>query len=124
MWTPSRGGAKQTQFGTDVSPKAIVAAGLNCGNLIFNDLFVERDGQPTIKLGALKQTIDDYRDRLATPVFIGVREGYLHPESENDLHAWIEAGAPLGDGKNGYDVRLSSPLKAIEGLTAQLAEVG
>jgi CRISPR-associated protein Cst2 len=119
-----RGGAKQAQFGTEVSPKAVVAAGLNCGNLIFNDLFEERDGQPAIKLGALKQTIEDYRDRLATPVFIGVREGYLHPDSEKELNAWIEAGAPLGDGNGGYDVRLSSPLKAIEGLTAQLAEAG
>lgn len=116
-----RGGAKQAQFGTDVAPKAIIVAGLDCGNLIFNDLFEERAGQPAVKLGALKQTIDDYRARLVTPVFIGVREGYLEAQNESELRSWIEDN---GQGDGGHDVRLSSPVKAIEGLTAHLKEVG
>ncbi|MEN3336163.1 MAG: CRISPR-associated protein Cst2 [Blastocatellia bacterium] len=119
-----RGGAKQAQFGTDVSPKAIIVAGLNCGNLIFNDLFKEQDGQPAIKLDALKQTLDDYRPRIVTPVFIGVRDGYLHPDSEREVRSWIEGGAKLDGGAEGFDVRLSSPIKAIEGLTEQLIELG
>lgn len=119
-----RGGAKQAQFGTDVSPKAIIVAGLNCGNLIFNDLFDERDWQPVIKLRALKQTIDDYQARLATPVFIGVRDGYLHPENEREVKDWIENGVKLNDAATGFDVRLSSPVKAIEALIEQLKEVG
>lgn len=117
-----RGGAKQAQFGTDTAPKTIIIAGLNCGNLIFNDLFEEREGQPAIKLGALKQTIDDYRARLVTPVFIGIREGYLHPQNEGELRSWIESGAQSEGG--GYDVRLSSPIKAVEALTEHLKEVG
>lgn len=116
-----RGGAKQAQFGTDVAPKAIILAGLSCGNLIFNDLFEEKDGQPIIKLDALKQTIDDYRERLTTPVFVGIRDGYLHLQNESDLHSWIEDAAK---DKGGHDVRLSSPMKAIEALTEQLKEVG
>ena len=119
-----RGGAKQAQFGTDVSPKAIIVAGLNCGNLIFNDLFKEQDGQPIIKLDALKQTIDDYRSRIVTPVFIGVRDGYLHPDNEREVRSWIEGGAKLDDGAQGFDVRISSPIKAVEALTEQLNEVG
>lgn len=114
-----RGGAKQAQFGTDVAPKAIIVAGLNCGNLIFNDLFEERDGQPAIKLGALKETIEDYRNRLTTPVFIGVRDGYLHSQNETELRSWA------GDGQaNGSDVRLSSPVKAVESLIEQLNRAG
>lgn len=117
-----RGGAKQAQFGTDVAPKAVIIAGLNCGNLIFNDLFEEKNGEPIIKLEALKQTLEDYRQRIVTPVFVGVRDGYLQGANEVELKAWIQAGAQLSDGNNA-DVRLSSPVKAIEALTAQLAEV-
>jgi CRISPR-associated protein Cst2 len=116
-----RGGAKQAQFGTDVAPKAIIIAGLSCGNLIFNDLFEEKNGEPVIKLAALKQTLEDYRQRLVTPVFIGVREGYLQAANEAELKAWIQAGAQLSDDSNA-DVRLSSPVKAVEALTTQLAE--
>ena len=110
-----RGGAKQAQFGTDVSPKAIIVAGLNCGNLIFNDLFAEMDGKPCIKIDALKQIIDDYQDRIVTPVFVGIREGYLHPQNYADLKQWIESG------ENAANVRLSSPIKAVEALTDQLS---
>jgi CRISPR-associated protein Cst2 len=110
-----RGGAKQAQFGTDVSPKAIIVAGLNCGNLIFNDLFTEMDGKPCIKIDALKQIIDDYQDRIVTPVFVGVREGYLHPQNYADLKQWIESG------ENTENVRLSSPIKAVDALTEQLS---
>jgi CRISPR-associated protein Cst2 len=112
-----RGGAKQAQFGTDTAPKAIIVAGLNCGNLIFNDLFAEQDGQPIIKLNALTQTIDDYRSRIVTPVFIGIRDGYLHSQNENDVRSWIESNEVE------FDVRLSSPVKAIESLTQELANI-
>lgn len=109
-----RGGAKQAQFGTDVSPKAIIVAGMNCGNLIFNDLFAEVDGKPTIKIDALKETIDDYRNRIVTPIYIGIREGYLHLQNQAQLKQWIESG------ENTAEIRLSSPIKAIEALTEQL----
>lgn len=117
-----RGGAKQAQFGTDVAPKSVIVAGLNCGNLIFNDLFEEKNGEPVIKLAALKQTLEDYSQRIVTPVFIGVRDGYLQAANEAELKEWIQAGAQLSDGSKA-DVRLASPVKAIEALTAQLAEV-
>lgn len=117
-----RGGAKQAQFGTEVAPKAIIIAGLNCGNLIFNDLFEEKNGEPVIKLKALKETLEDYRQRIITPIFIGVRDGYLHSQNEAELRGWVQAGAQLSDSSNA-DVRLSSPVKAIEALTTQLAEV-
>lgn len=111
-----RGGAKQAQFGTDVTPKAIVVAGLNCGNLIFNDLFDEKESQPIIKLETLKDIINDYRNRLTTPVFIGVRKGYLHPSNGTDLQSFAQ--------ENGDVVRLSSPIEAVNQLTAELEKVG
>ena len=111
-----RGGAKQAQFGTDVSPKAIVAAGLNCGNLIFNDIFEEKESQPVIKLETLKDIISDYRNRLTTPVFIGIRKGYLHPVNEAELQTFAQ--------ENGDVVRLSSPVEAVNQLTAELERVG
>lgn len=111
-----RGGAKQAQFGTDVTPKAIVVAGLNCGNLIFNDLFEEKESQPVIKLETLKDIINDYRNRLTTPVFIGVRRGYLHPGNESDLQSFAQ--------ENGEVVRLSSPIEAVNQLTAELEKAG
>ena len=111
-----RGGAKQAQFGTDVSPKAIITAGLNCGNLIFNDLFDEKESQPIIKLETLKDIINDYRNRLTTPVFIGVRKGYLHPNNEAELESFAQENSDV--------VRLSSPIEAVNQLTAELEKVG
>lgn len=109
-----RGGAKQAQFGTDVTPKAIVAAGLSCGNLIFNDIFAEEKSQPIIKIETLKEIISDYRNRLATPVFIGVRKGYLHPDNEVALENFAA--------ENSNIAKLASPVEAINNLTKAMAK--
>jgi len=76
-----RGGAKQAQFGTDVSPKVIILAGLSCGNPIFNHLFNDLDG-PICKVDMFKEIIKDYSDRIVTPVLVGIRTGYLKNEAE------------------------------------------
>jgi CRISPR-associated protein Cst2 len=77
-----RGGAKQAQFGTDVSPKVIIAAGLTCGNPIFNHLFDDGEAGLCLKVNVLKQVIQDYADRIVTPVYVGVRTGLLANEQE------------------------------------------
>lgn len=77
-----RGGAKQAQFGTDVSPKALIIAGLTCGNPIFNHIFKDTPEGPEFKLDAFKEIITDYSDRIVTPVFIGIRSGYLKNEGQ------------------------------------------
>ncbi|NIA10615.1 MAG: DevR family CRISPR-associated autoregulator [Nitrospiraceae bacterium] len=87
-----RGGAKQAAFATDVSPKVLILAGLDCGNLIFNNLFEDNPDQaasdgPIIKVDTLKEIASDYADRLVTPVYIGIRKGYLNPENETTVHA-------------------------------------
>ncbi|PIP18036.1 MAG: hypothetical protein COX43_00970 [Parcubacteria group bacterium CG23_combo_of_CG06-09_8_20_14_all_35_9] len=101
-----RGGAKQAQFGTDVSPKLIIMAGLNCGNPIFNDLFRENnDGNGIdVKLDALKEVITDYEDRITSPVIIGIRSGYVANEPE--VKALIKVGKT--------SVIVTTPIQAVE----------
>jgi CRISPR-associated protein Cst2 len=87
-----RGGAKQAAFAVDISPKVMIFAGLNCGNLIFNNIFEDNPNQsssngPIIKIETLKEIVSDYEDRLVTPVYIGIRSGYLNPENEDAVHA-------------------------------------
>jgi len=77
-----RGGAKQAQFGTDVSPKVLIVAGLTCGNPIFNHLFKDDSEGPILKTETFKEIVKDYADRIATPVFVGIRSGYLKNEGE------------------------------------------
>lgn len=77
-----RGGAKQAQFGTDVAPKVLIVAGLTCGNPIFNHLFKDDQEGPILKIETFKEIVRDYADRITTPVFIGIRAGYLKNEDE------------------------------------------
>ena len=83
-----RGGAKQAAFGTDVSSKVIIMAGMTCGNPIFNTLFEDNSLDPrmgknvVLNLKALKEIISDYKDRICTPVIIGIRTGYMKNEQE------------------------------------------
>jgi CRISPR-associated protein Cst2 len=77
-----RGGAKQAAFGTDVSPKVLILAGVTCGNPMFNSLFVDDGNGPYLKVDTLKEIAKDYADRIVSPIFIGVRKGYLKNESE------------------------------------------
>ncbi|MGI0070294.1 MAG: type I-B CRISPR-associated protein Cas7/Cst2/DevR, partial [Nitrosopumilaceae archaeon] len=62
-----RGGAKQAAFGTDVSPKVMILAGLTCGNPIFNGLFIDDGTGPMLKVDTLKEIVKDYSDRISTP---------------------------------------------------------
>jgi len=91
-----RGGAKQAAFGTDVSPKALVVAGLSCGNPVFNSIFVDDGNGPHLKVETLREIVKDYSDRITTNVYIGVRKGYLKNEDEvNKLSGTQERGVIL-----------------------------
>jgi CRISPR-associated protein Cst2 len=77
-----RGGAKQAAFGSDVSPKVLILAGMESANPVFNNLFVGTGEKPQLDILALKQIASDYKDKLATPVYVGIRAGYLQNEEE------------------------------------------
>lgn len=92
-----RGGAKLAAFGADVSPKVLILAGMECANPVFNDLFDGSGVKPVLKIDALKEIIEDYQSKLATPVYIGIRSGYL--ENELMIKGWdsenIKVGSPI-----------------------------
>lgn len=78
-----RGGAKQAAFGTDVAPKFLLLTGLSCGNPIFNHLFTDEPTTGlTFKTGRFSELLQDYADRIRTPVFVGFRSGYVQNEEE------------------------------------------
>ena len=110
-----RGGAKQAQFGTDVSPKVLILAGLTCGNPIFNHLFKDDQEGPVFKVETFTEIIKDYADRIVTPVLIGVRSGYLKNEAEikalNNTKVSIGAG---GKDKKQVEILVMTPVEAAQ----------
>jgi CRISPR-associated protein Cst2 len=89
-----RGGAKMAAFGADVSPKVLILAGMECANPIFNDLFDGKSEKPSLKIDVLKEIAKDYQPKLATPIYIGIRTGYL--QNEVDIKALSEEGFVVG----------------------------
>ncbi|MFT3902427.1 MAG: type I-B CRISPR-associated protein Cas7/Cst2/DevR [Niabella sp.] len=77
-----RGGAKQAAFGADVAPKVLILAGLESANPIFNNIFIGTGERPTLNIEILKQLASDYSNKLATPIYIGIRAGYLQNEED------------------------------------------
>ncbi len=77
-----RGGAKQSAFGADVSPKVLILAGLESANPVFNNLFIGTGEKPILNIEAIQQIASDYKDKLATPIYVGIRSGYLQNEAE------------------------------------------
>ncbi|MDR4507319.1 MAG: type I-B CRISPR-associated protein Cas7/Cst2/DevR [Candidatus Brocadiaceae bacterium] len=107
-----RGGAKQAQFGTDVSPKVLILAGLNCGNPIFNHIFNDAKEGPEIKIDTLKEIIKDYSDRLVTPVYLGIRKGYL--KNEEDVNALNNTQ------ENNVKIIVNTPIDAAQKMAGEL----
>jgi CRISPR-associated protein Cst2 len=71
-------------------------AGLTCGNPIFNTIFGDdstartRAKSVTINVAALKEIVSDYKDRICTPVFIGIRTGFI--KNEEDVRNLADEG--------------------------------
>lgn len=93
-----RGGAKQAAFGSDVTPKVLILAGMESANPVFNNLFVGTGEKPALNIETLKQIAEDFKDKLATPIYIGIRAGYL--ENEDQIREQLKEGfvidSPIG----------------------------
>jgi CRISPR-associated protein Cst2 len=89
-----RGGAKQAAFGADVSPKVLILAGMSSANPVFNNLFIGTGEKPQLNIQVLKEIAADYKDKLATSIYIGIRTGYL--QNEEDVKA-LNGGAFVVD---------------------------
>lgn len=77
-----RGGAKQAAFGSDVTPKVLILAGMESANPVFNNLFIGTGEKPALNIDTLKQIAADFKAKLATPIYIGIRNSYLENEKE------------------------------------------
>jgi len=93
-----RGGAKQAAFGADVAPKVLILAGMTSANPVFNNLFIGTGEKPALNIDIIKQIAVDYKDKLSTPIHIGIRTGYL--QNEEDVKSLVKVGfvidSPIG----------------------------
>lgn len=117
-----RGGAKQAQFGTDISPKALIVAGLASGNPIFNGLFRDNKDGPILDVTALKEIISDYKDRIVTPVYVGIRKGYLSNETEVRMSREVEVD-DLGNNRSEQagKIVITTPIEAADKIAESLS---
>ena len=81
------GGAKLTSHLTDVTPKLIILSVLDGGNHPFMNVIVERNGVGELSIDALREVIEDYKDRFCDAIYIGRRSGFMDELDEqlNDL---------------------------------------
>jgi len=77
-----RGGSKLAQFGVDVAPKFLILAGMKVGGMIFDNLLINSGGSPALNLAALEEIVADYREKITTKIYLGIREGYLSNQEE------------------------------------------
>lgn len=92
-----RGGAKLSAFGSDVTPKVLIIAGMESANPVFNNLFIGTGEKPILNIEAIKEISTDYASKLATPIYIGIRTGYLQNESEvKALKEGFVIDSPIG----------------------------
>ena len=55
---------------------------MESANPVFNNLFVGTGEKPALNLETIMQIAEDFKNKLATPIFIGIRNGYLENENE------------------------------------------
>lgn len=107
-----RGGAKQAAFGSDVSPKVLILAGMKSANPVFNNIFVGTGEKPQLNIATLLEIQKDYKDRLATPIYIGIRAGYLQNEEDIKKELTKEKGfvidSPVGVVKTFNEIYLNN----------------
>jgi CRISPR-associated autoregulator DevR family len=107
-----QGGARQSVFCTDVSPKCLVLAGTSNGISIFNNIFEEytlegaRGKNVRLKINTLQDIIIDHADDIVTPVVIGVLSDYL--ENDPDVKQLDEQVI------NGVRIIVTTPIQAVE----------
>ncbi len=113
-----RGGSKQAAFGTDVSPKVMIMAGLTNGNPIFNTLFQDDSVEETrgknvvLNIEALKEIVADYSDRIVTDVYIGIRTGFM--KNDNKIKELNNTEV------NGIKFVVTTPIQAAKQMSSYL----
>ncbi|NMC08187.1 MAG: type I-B CRISPR-associated protein Cas7/Cst2/DevR [Candidatus Lokiarchaeota archaeon] len=92
------GGAKSAQYGTDITPRLMLLAGQDGGNPVLSGVL--RAGARTIKIDVdlLLATVKRHASLFKTPVYCGMRAGYVENEAEIIARApsfAVDAGVEL-----------------------------
>ena len=107
------GGAKLTSHLTDVTPKLIVLSVLEGGNHPFMNLMVERNRVGELSVEALREVIEDYKERFCDAIYIGRRSGFMD-ELDEDLRGLAD------DTSLPCEIVYNSPNKVIAQLSQKL----
>jgi CRISPR-associated protein Cst2 len=113
------GGAKTTNYLTDVSPKFIVTAVLNCANHIFMDVVTTKDGRPILNIDALSEIVKDYKDKFLSPIYIGLRKGFFDDTEYDRISKLSEID--VGNGKK-IKVEFGTPKGSIQRLVNYVSD--
>ncbi|MEM0203996.1 MAG: type I-B CRISPR-associated protein Cas7/Cst2/DevR [Archaeoglobaceae archaeon] len=112
------GGAKLTQYLTDVSPKFIILAMVEGGiNPFISGIFYEDRGEVKFECGALKSRLLDLKE-IFNPktIYIGKDEGFM-PEWRKDLNSLCEDS----ELKNaGFEVNIGNVGTAIDSFVEEI----
>ena len=110
------GGAKISDYLTDLTPKFIIAAVLSVANHIFMDVVKASDGSTTVDSDILGEVVHDYHDRLLSPVFIGLRKGFFEDKEYDRMSAMQELPLKTSQGADKLDVKFGTPKQTIEAI--------
>jgi CRISPR-associated protein Cst2 len=90
------GGAKQALHYTNVTPPVVVFAVTKGGNHIFNYIIgANGHGLPTLKIEALKEVLDIYKEEILSDIYVGWVKGYMDEERQK-LIDFAKEGAGKG----------------------------
>ena len=107
------GGAKLASHLTDVTPKLIILSVLDGGNHPFMNLIVEENEIGNLSLPALREVIEDYKDRFCDSIYIGRRSGFMDELDEDLCRLADDTSLPC-------EIVYDSPNKVISMLSQKL----
>jgi len=118
------GGAKLTNYLTDVTPRLLITAVINCANHIFMDVVgpinsKENEKGFGIHWETLEQVIEDYRERFLSPLYIGFRKGFLDQSDEKT----IVEHKPFGEDEKAVQVVSGSPKEVMQKLIERIGKM-
>lgn len=128
------GGAKRTDYLTDVAPRFIIAAVIGCANHIFMDVVKAAEGRITLNTEALAEIVQDYRGHLLSDLFIGLRRGFLDDAEYERIADLVNSGLKVkvknAQGKeeekailDGSRIKFGTPKQAIDWLVEAIDQV-
>jgi CRISPR-associated protein Cst2 len=85
-----------------------------------NNNFSNRGKTVIINIEALKEIVTDYKDRICTPVFIGIRTGYI--QNEDEVRS-LESNTNNND-IDGIRFVVTTPISAAQQMAQALEEEG